>query len=451
MNLRDKRRVFLAVEQLEDRWVPARIAYANGVLAITNLTSVTPAALTIQQSATTPNTFSVTDGTGTSTFTFSGVSTIVVDAGNAAHTVLMNTNGSIYTGNFVLNAHNGNDSISITNSTGTGGILGNTTVVTGTGNDSVTIGGAGTSMTFGGNITLANSSGTESVTIGGTAGTTTVLGQLSITDARNILLNANLVRVGGGVAIQDAGIGNSSITLTAGAGAGTRIDRFLIISGGSAADSTTINGGILTVNGNTIITMGQGNDTFTLSATSTFNGNFLFNSGAGNDLVNVTPNGGTTTTFNGNVSFNLGSNGSDSLTLDTATVINGSLGVIVGNGNDSLQLGSTVFGNVALLLGNGNDTVNLSPTVGNAPTGVVSIFAGNGSSSITLGTNGAAAFQGAWNVQFNFGTGTDTVTLATSAATPPGTITGSIFSLNPNGNVFNQNGWIIVPHWSSTF
>ncbi len=55
MNLRSKRRGFLALETLEDRWLPSTNVFANRVLAISRPLGN----LTLTQKA--PNTFTVAD------------------------------------------------------------------------------------------------------------------------------------------------------------------------------------------------------------------------------------------------------------------------------------------------------------------------------------------------------------------------------------------------------
>ncbi len=84
-------------------------------------------------------------------------------------------------------------------------------------------------------------------------------------------------------------------------------------------------------------------------------------------------------------------------------------------------------------LGNGDDTV----TVTTAPAGTFSLTAGNGSSSVTLGTTTGNTN---WTITFNFGTGSNTLTLTTGAT--PGNLFGFLNSqANPLANTFNQGNW----------
>ncbi len=437
MNLHTQRRVLLALEELESRWVPATIHFVNGTLSITNLVSVAPAVLNVQQTAI-PNTFQVWDGTGSSTLTFTGVSNVLVDSGNANHNVLFNTNGAVYTGSLTINAHNGNDSINVTNNAVGSGILGNTTVLTATGNDSVSIGDSGNGqMIFGGNVVVAKGSGTDLVQIGKSF--TSIRGSLSITGGDSITLSSVLAQ--GGTSLQDGGIGTSSMTIVGPAIFG----KYLNITGGaSGSDFLTIDDApFIVVNGNTNITLGAGNDTFIVDVDTTFNGNFNYvELGSGSDSVNVMSPLVGTTKFNGNASFNLG-NGTDTFTLAAGTTtISGNLSIQAGSGNDNITTGAAVFGNLSMQLGNGNDTIVVNSTA--APFGIFSLSAGNGNSSVSLTPGAATAF----NIAFNFGTGTNTLTLGGTAST----ISGSLLSQNPGGNVFdNSGGWTISSPWTSNF
>jgi hypothetical protein len=427
-----KRRALLALEELETRWVPATLHFVNGTLSITNLVSTGAPGLQIIQSPATANTFTVTDGAGASSLTFTGVSNILVDAGNAQRDVTFESSGKFYTGNLTINAHNGNDSITLNNtSTTTGGIQGNTLIITGTGTDTVAIGpNTSNNLNFGGNLTLANALGVVSVSLAGNENTT-VGGNLTITSAATVAQGGGVLTVLGSTSIQDAALPSSKILLGA-----VFNTRNLYIAGGQGADSVTVL--IAAVNGTTAISLGQGNDTCQIEG-SLFNGPFRFTSGAGSDSVLVFGDA-----INGATSFNLGG-GNDTLNLGTVGVfdVNGDLSIQEGSGNDSIAVGAgaTLFGNLTMSLGNGNDTVVVNAPA--APTGLFSLNAGNGNSSISLAPGSATFFS----IAFNFGTGTDTLTLGGTASS----ITGSLLSQNPGGNVFNQDAWTIIPPWTSTF
>jgi len=254
MNLRDKRRVFLNLEQLEDRSVPATIAFVNGTLSITNPTNA-PGNLTLTQTAN--STFSVNLGTGYSSPTFSRVSNILIDSGNGIHNTTIALGGLTYTGNLFINQHNGSDSVGINN----GSILGNTTIHTGTGNDSVLLGNTGND-TFGGNVMLVNSSGNISITTG----------------SDSVTFDSNL-------SIYNLGNGNVSVTLAA-----------------TTQEKSNLS----------IYNLGNGNGSIAVSNSP--GGLFeLFAVGGGNNNVSLTP--GTPTTWKIDWSFGAGHN---TITLDNS-------------------------------------------------------------------------------------------------------------------------------------
>jgi hypothetical protein len=376
------------------------------------------------------------DGVGASGFTFAGVRNVLVDTGNGQHDVTFLTRGQTYSGNLTINAHNGNDIISVIEDVRHGQIQGNTLITTATGNDQIFIGATfGPMMTFGGNVTVTDVSGVDSVNVG-SRGNTSILGSLSITGVQNVLLSGFLRSVGGGTSIQDGGIGSSAITI-----ATPKFGKFLNITGGSGADFLTLSSGFFfgaAINGNTNISLGSGDDIFTIPGPLTFNGNFNYTDGNGNNSVDVADG----QTFNGNVTFNLGS-GADTFTLEgTTSTISGNLSIQAGSGNNSITTGAVVFGNLTMQLGNGNNTIVVNPSA--APTGLFSLNAGNGNSSVSLTPGAATAF----NIAFRFGTGTDTLTLGATAST----ISGSLLSQDSGGNDFdNAAGWTILPPWTSNF
>jgi hypothetical protein len=401
---KDRVRFRPRLEALEQRWLPSTNTFVNGTLSIRNPVHD----LTLTQTA--ANTFAVADsGVRSAAPSFTHVSNIVIDSGNGTHNTTIKLNGFTYTGSLTINQHNGNDSVVL----GGGSILGNTSILTATGNDTVTLDGTN----FGGNVTLANPSGVESVLLAPLA-PVSVGASLSITGAASVQQVAKQLTVGGSTTIHNLytnGLKTPSISSVALGGAGGAVwftTRSLTISFLTGPDKLTLQN--TTVNGNTTITLASGNvlnnDAFSVSG-STFNGSFTFTAV-----------------------------GSDSVTLDSSTTINGPASFNAGPGNDSLTLAATVNGTLSVTVGDGNDTI----VVSSAPSGTLFLNAGNGSDSVTLGGAGA---NGSWTVTFVFGTGTDTLTLNGTS----GSISGSIVSQNPGGNVFHQGTWIIVQPWSSSF
>src|SRR5579872_774385 len=138
--MKQKNRVPLYVEPLEDRWVPATVRLFDGDLFVSD-PRITAGSASITLTATATNTFKVQDGTSNlGTYNVGG--TILLTGSNAKDTITMDLAGHTYTGNLFINSGNGNDTVSIVNSaagsTGTT-IAGNVTILTGLGNDSVNL------------------------------------------------------------------------------------------------------------------------------------------------------------------------------------------------------------------------------------------------------------------------------------------------------------------------
>lgn len=114
-------------------------------------------------------------------------------------------------------------------------------------------------------------------------------------------------------------------------------------------------------------TVGGSAITGTLSITGT----------SGFDLATI-----SSTTVGGNLSVNLGGNASlaaQSATIDTGTLVQGSLSILGGAGGTSANLDATVNGNVTINFGGG-------ATLGNALTFTASALVG-GAMSVTMGTS----------------------------------------------------------------
>src|SRR5689334_18869983 len=116
--MKSKRRARLAVEQLEQRWVPASVRFISGGLYISPSTGEPALNLTVTQTA--PNTFSVKDG-ASSLGTYAGVGSLNITGANGADTITVNLNGNTFTGSLLASTGNGNDSVTVQ---GAGGILG---------------------------------------------------------------------------------------------------------------------------------------------------------------------------------------------------------------------------------------------------------------------------------------------------------------------------------------
>jgi hypothetical protein len=197
------------------------------------------------------------------------------------------------------------------------------------------------------------------------------------------------------------------------------------------------------------VTGGNGDDAVTLDLNNlAYTGKFEAITNSGNDIVQVQSTGGAGQ-ISGNLNITSG-DGSDSVTVGAAVTVGGNLSINLGNGNDSVTVDAAVGGAINWQLGNGNDSV----TIGNAPGGLLTWNSGNGNDSVTFGD--ATNTPGEWNVHMQFGTGSDTVTLAgNGTVATPNQLTGVIDTGGPPGvDSFDPTGslaagtWVIIPPFS---
>jgi hypothetical protein len=310
MNLRKKRRVILALEPLEDRWLPSTNEFLNGTLSISRPLGN----LTLTQTA--QNTFTVADsGSSAGHTTFADVADIVISSGSGNHNTTIALGGLVYDGSLVINELQGessvdHDSVSINN----GVIQGQTTIDTGTGNNTVDLASTA-SVAFNGDLQLVDTPGVLSVSLAATP--MRVGGSLSIIEAATIAQGASSLTVGGSTSIQNNILtGNSSITL----GGSAFSTGSLHITGSPNANLLTLTNTTVGTSGPgaTSIALGNGNASFTTTGTNTFNGSFSYSEGAGTDSVSISAG----STFNASASFNMGS-GND--TLGMAGTVHGQL------------------------------------------------------------------------------------------------------------------------------
>src|SRR5262249_13398383 len=120
-------RASVSVEQLEERLTPASVRQVGGFLFIRNpRIAGGPTNITLTQTA--PNTFNVRDA-GASQGTFANIGSILVTGTSARDTVILDLAGKTFTGDFLANTGNGNDTVVIRSSGGAGAILGRTTLL----------------------------------------------------------------------------------------------------------------------------------------------------------------------------------------------------------------------------------------------------------------------------------------------------------------------------------
>jgi hypothetical protein len=405
-----------------------------GQLLISNATVTAGAsAVSITQSATTPNTFTVQDA-GKPAGTYSGVAAILYTGTNAADAVTLDLNGQAYTGRFLANTGTGNDTVTLLSGAGTGGaILGPVTALTGAGDDVVNLNSTGThAVRFGGLIQVTDGLGTNAVSLGNAAAATTANG-LTITGYSRINLGAGQADVVGPVTVQDA-VQSLAVQLTA--ADGLTINRGLDVTTGAGADALAL--GVVTVNGPTRLNGGDGNDTVTvgslafMAATASLNGDVSITEGAGNATVLFS----TALAIAGNLSVRYG-DGNNNLIVNSlpGPQVAGDVSIVAGNGNNNLEFAGSVGGNLTMHLGNGSNQVGFT----SAPAGLLTYNSGNGGDTVVL--FGLDPTQ-VWKVNMTFGTNDDELDLIlggfiTGRVDGGGRVTANVFSQGP--------GWTIVP------
>jgi hypothetical protein len=417
------------LEMLEDRWVPANVHFINGGLYISPSSGEAGLNLTATQSS--ANHFTLKDGAAT-LGTFGPVSNLYITGGNGADTITVNLNALTYTGNLLFNTGNGNDSVAVSN----GSLLGNLTGLTGAGNDTVSLGGAA-AFNVGGTTQLTDTLGSNTLVVGGAAASS-FGGDFNATGYNLVTLGnaASTTTFNGNITINDGFIGiGANIAVNK-----VTANKSLNISTGSGADTITF-AGANTVNGSTSVNTGAGNDSVSFTGTASLNGNVSVTMGDGNDSIAATAG---TIAVGGNLSLTLG-NGNDTISVTPATnTVAGDLSVTLGSGADSVTVDATVSGSMSWNLGNGNDTV----TIGNAPGGKLNWISGNGNDSVTFGdaTNSAGEF---WNVNMQFGTGNDTLTLAGNGTVASPEQLGGFIDMGgpPGGNSFDPTGSLAAGTW----
>jgi hypothetical protein len=460
MRKQSRRRLFC--EQLEARDCPSlTVQSLSGSLFIRG----TPqGALNVLESTTVANRFTVTDKFGSATpvnlgsynvtgnidfFLNNHPSTVTVNLGNATNRLL---------GSVLFSLGNGDTSglsplITVQNGT----VAGSVQFIGGNGKETLSVGGpalAPVPITINGSVTVnAKQSGGGFTGPGDTffvGPGTTVKGDVNSTQADSVDIGEPglaLTTVLGNVNINDAGAGASltahifgnvgkSATVT-----GTNNGDFFLFTPASAGVGGNITGN-LSVSLGAGAGIGGGNN-FDLTSGTTVGGSVNLNSStATSDVFTVA------SAIGGNLTANLGNGGTTALPTTFALFDGGGAGSVggymslsAGNGNNSIDLSQgTVSGNLNVNLGSGNDTA----TFGTAPGGVLNWTSGNGADSVTLGSATSPTGQ-VWNVHMQFGTGSDTLTLAGPATQ---FLTGFIdMGGPPGGNSFDPTGQLAAGTW----
>ncbi len=464
----------LTLEHLEERNCPSLVIHqTSSILLISGNSQSTTSPLTITGTAGT-NSFQVVDGThNLGTYQIGG--SLLLNLTSESHDVDLNLNGGFIPGNVLINLGNGfvgspanilNASVNVSSGTTApvagGTIRGSLTFLGGNGQETnINVGGfqatippSATPVTitpitvlggvsaalrenasgFGNGLVIhagtrvagnVNTTYVDTLTLGDLTalfGAATISGSLSAVDAgAHHSMSVDLLgNVNGNVSINAAGStsGFNEFTLdqqTPGTGGliGKNLNVFL---------GTALNGNLFTLTAPTTVT---GNATLTNGSTSAAPLNTIF---------------ALQGTINGSLGLNLG-NGDNLVDSDTG-VINGNLSITGGNGNDSitgsggLAFAATVAGNMTVNLGNGDNVADLAI----APGGRLRWTSGNGNDSVALDPDNIAVPPGpsqTWSVNFHFGNGDDTMTLADAGN--PQFITGLVnMGGRISANVFTQ-------------
>jgi hypothetical protein len=414
--------------------------------------------------------------------------TIFITGSNAKDNITVNLNGNSYTGNLFVSSGNGNDSISVVGSGAGSSIGGNVTLLHGTGNASVNLNTTNAPLTVGGSVLADNTAlnsfstfqlgnGTGVTNVGGAVtldsfsdnGATpavqigagqhdNISGALTVTSMTNNNVTVNLGAV---VSLnsEDQGVTVGGLTVQAGSG-----NDSVNFRGASAND---FNNGVAsgvgtTINGDTNVNFGGGNDYFNVVGSrfeniggqeTQFNGNVTYDAGNGNDSINLAapPAGsGLFMTIAGNLNINLGSGQNDFGDEATAgggnggldfvgAQIEGNLNLLSGNGNNTMDFfGAQVNGMENFTFGNGNDGTPTAPLMIRSDPGKLNFRAGNGNDYLQLATPLVLNIPPVplFNVNIQFGNGNDTFLLGYPPTPPPATITVAF----PGENVNDQGG-----------
>jgi hypothetical protein len=403
-NARSRRPVRLALEPLEDRWVPATVRFSGSTLMISNPTIVGGStSLTVTEGA---NGFTVMDQ-GKSNGTYKA-STILITGSNAPNSIAVLLNGTGLSGNLSITGGNGNDTISVRGSTANDKISGSLTIAGGNRNCSFAVGDTANGLIVGGATQLYGGLGTDTVTLGNATTPAKFLGNLGLHAIAHAQLTATLSTLG------------TNYTL----GSGLRIDEQLSpTSSGTKSDfvNVTFNSAAQSVPGALQIVDGFGSSTVALSLGTI--GSLLTNLGQGSNSVSL-GDGANPETVKGSASLTFGT-GDNTVTINGGTVINS---LATAGGSLALNMGDGI--NVYNLSGSGGFTVNGNMSITTPATathGQVITFGGTVNSILGGGVDGNLTVNlGNGNNNFTFqGTISNGATFSYDAPPPGGHVTAT--------------------------
>ena len=400
--------------------------------------------------------------------TASGVTT-TINASTGSATINVGNSGHLngIAGPLVVNGVGGqNDVLNISDASDIAGQTGTLTASQVTG-----LGTAGIGYTNILQLNLTLGSGHNTFTVASTAGQTlTSIGTAAGSLSGTITIGNNLTQIQGPVIINGGGADTLVVSDSAAPGSLTGFLTSLKVTGlgmGSQAEIDYSNLAALTItlggsSNNfsivstasvitTTLNAGVGNNTVVVQGTS---GPTVVNAGTGtSNTVAVSGSGDVLTPIQGGVTVN--GHGADTLQVDgrnditsrngslTSSAIGGlglssagigyfgigALTLVLGSGNDTFAVTSTITGSTTLVVSGGSDTVDLSGL-----NGAVVLNGGNGNNTVTVhstntgstltinegtGSNWVAILTANGSVTVNEGSGTDVVEFGSNAATTP--------------------------------
>jgi hypothetical protein len=392
--MNSRKRPFLGLEALEDRWVPATIRFDGSNLTISNLMlrAGGTSSVTVTEAAT-GNNFTVLDGAASNgTYAVSG--NITIQGNSAKDTIAVNVNpGTGLLGNLNVSTTGAASAITVDGTAANGKVLGNTQITLGSGGGTINLG-----TKFGlndlGTLGLSASAfSNNTLNVGNATNVSSFAGTTwNITNFNNVTLGAGAAdSFKGNVTVSDPNNGNAG-TVTLGLTASV-LGNFTI-NGGTGNETVNINGagigGTLSVHdqsGTNALNFGSG-------AATTIGGSLSYTALNGNTSFTASAVAGTALTIQNNANFNWG-NGANSFGSSTGLTVNGPNGqssLTVTNGTGGLDITTNTFRGVVNTLtinsGNGTNSVTLDGTNG----AVVNTFnygQNNGGNSVTVNDNNA--------------------------------------------------------------
>ncbi len=452
--MRLKKRFRPCLESLESRLTPSvTTRFSGGLLSVVQATDTsTQVALT----ATGSNSLSLSVN-GSNIGTFSGVSAVQVQLGNAAgDSITLDVAGNTLASRAQFSVGRGaGDTMTVESTTGANGSLAGTLNASfGAGAGDNFFAGDGTNSFFFLAPVSVSGSSTPGISFTSRHGDH-INASATLSNINNLADSAGNVSTGsifvsngsfaGTATISWASTLNGSFTYTGGSGTNSSVTIAATATiGGNfgysspGPDAITLAG---TVNGNATLSFGSNANTYSLTNAFTVGGSMSIT--AGNSTNAIALGNGTAGHIGGSLTVNLGDGIANTLMTANGFTIGGNLNYLGGSGGNAITLGGGTSGSIAggvnVTLGNGANsfTENNGFVVG----GGFSYRGGNSSDSVTLGGGASGSIGG--NVSINMGNGTASFTenagftiLGTNVSYNGGTGTNTVTVAN-TGPAFN--------------